>query len=513
MRRHIRVTVLVALIFASAGASALHAEEFELSLRDCLLRAINASLEVQSGRYLSPVAQTGITEARSEFDHLFSFRASGGKTLTPSSSFFQGADELSEQNFGGVMEVGAKVITGGYYAFGFRTDDLVTNSSFYNYRPLWSSALTFRFEQPLLRTAGMDYNEIRTRLAEKNLTVAEAEYRAVLERTLAQVEQAYWDVVFLREDLDVRRSSLRVAERLLEISERRRKAGAGTKVEVIQSEAGVADREKQVILAEQRMHDAEDRLRSYVFPFAEDAIREIRINPTDKVEGELPKVNEKLTERIRTAFELRPDVIAARAKLESAGIRVVQTENELLPRLDLFGSLGLVDVDDTFNESTGGIWRWEYPGWEIGLSLEIPIGNRAARSRHRRAVLTRSRSIAEFESLKNRVIIDVRGALRVIDTARREIQATEKATLAAEAQFDAEKDRLAADRSTNYFLLQKESDLSRARSDKLLAVVAYRKAIVALEESTGTYLLARGLVAPPSEPVEPKEEEADAPSR
>ncbi|MEN8149484.1 MAG: TolC family protein [Planctomycetota bacterium] len=513
MRRHGRTTLPLILAIVLAAVTPVSAEDVELTLRDCLLRAAESSFEVRSGRYLAPVAQTGITVAKSEFDHLFSFRASGGKTTGPSSSFFQGADELSEQRFAGSMELGAKALTGGWYAFGFRTDDLVTNSEFYYYRPLWTSGLTFRFEQPLLRTAGTTYNEIRIRLAEKDLTVAEAEYRGVLETTMARVEQSYWDVVFLREDLEVRKYSLRVAERLREISDRRRKAGAGTKVEVIQSEAGVADREKQVILAEKRVRDAEDRLRSYVFPFAEDALREIRIVPTDKVAGDLPTVDEDLPGRIRTAFDLRPDVLAARARLESAGIRVVQAENELLPRLDVFGSLGYIDADDTFPSSTSSIWSFDYPGWEIGVSLEIPLGNRAARSRHRRAVLTRSRSIAEFEGLKNRVVVDVRTALRLIDTSRREIAATEKATRAAEAQYEAEKDRLEADRSTNYFLLQKEADLSRARSEELLAIVAYRKALVVLEESTGTYLAARGLIAPPSQPVEPPEEEGGEPSR
>jgi len=496
MGKRLLSALLVALILGVLGTPAARAEEVPLSLVECLKRALGASLEIKSGRYLSPIAGTAIVEAESEFDHLFSFRTGGGKSITAAGSFFAGAEELKEQTFFGELEVGQRIRTGGYYSFGFQTKDLVTNNRFFKFRPMWTSGLTFRFEQPLLRSAGVTYNEVQIRLAEKNLTAAEADYRGVLESTMGRVEHAYWNLVFLREDDQVKKYSLRVAERLLEISKRRLAAGAGTKVEVIQAEAGVAEREKQEILADQAIRTGEDALRAFVFPFAKDAMREIRIVPTDSVEGGLPTVDEGLEGRIKLAFDLRPDVIAARARLESAGIRVVQKENELLPRLDVFGSLGYSGLDDTVSGSTDSIWRFEYPAWQIGISLEVPIGNRAARSRYRRAMLERSQTIAEFEGLRNRVIIDVRAALRVIETARREMAATEKATLAAEAQFEAEKVRLAADRSTNYFLLQKESDRAKARTEELFSIIAYRKALVALEEASGTYLAARGLLAP-----------------
>jgi len=421
MGRRPRITLLAAAFVIAAATAAARADEVKLSLSDCLRKSLDASLEVRSGRYLSPIAQTAITEAESEFDHLLSFRASGGNSITPAASFFAGAAELKEQTFAGGLEFGQKVRTGGFYAFGLQTTDLVTNNQFYNFRPLWTSGLTFRFEQPLLRSAGVTYNEIQIRLAEKNLTAAEADYRGVLERTMAQVELSYWNLVFLREDYEVKKYSLRVAERLLDISRRRLEAGAGTRVELIQAEAGVADRETQMILAEQAIRAGEDALRAFVFPFPEDTLKEIRIVPTDMVTGDLPKIDEDLERRIRSAFDFRPDVISARARLESTGIRVVQKENELLPRLDVFGSLAYSGLEDTIGGAAGDMWGLDYPAWQIGLTLEVPIGNRGARSRYRRALLERSRSIAEFESLRNGVIVDVRSALRVIETARRGI--------------------------------------------------------------------------------------------
>jgi outer membrane protein TolC len=500
-----RSLVILVLVLAVLAAPA-RGDEIPMTLNECLERALEAALQIREGKYFAPIARTRVTEADSEFDHLLSFRASGGDSKRPSASFFAGADEVKEQTFSGAVELGQKIRTGGYYAFGIGANDLVTNNQFFLFRPEWGSSLTFRFEQPILRSGGLTYNETTTRLAEQDLTAAEADYRNVLETTLAEVERAYWTLVFVRRDRDVKVHSKGLAERLLEISRRRLENGAGTKVEVLQAVAGVAEREKLVILAEKAVRDGEDGLRSFLFPFPDDPAGEYRVVPTDAADAPTKETNEEIAERIRIAFEERPDVIAARARLEAAGIRVVRTENELLPRLDFFGSLAYAGLDDDVSNTYRELAHWDYPTWEIGLSLEIPLGNRVARSRHRRAVLERSRSVAGFESLKNRVIVDVRIAIRQVDAARKEIVATKKSTAAAEAQFEAEKDRVLADKATNYDLLEKEQDLSRARSDEILALTAYRAALVNLEAASGTYLRSKGILPPPSEPTEEKGE-------
>jgi len=204
-------------------------------------------------------------------------------------------------------------------------------------------------------------------------------------------------------------------------------------------------------------------------------------------------------DRIRTAFENRPDVLAAKQALEASGIRVVQTENGLLPKLDVFGTYGYSGIESKFVRSVDELTSFDFPAWEVGLAFEFPIGNRAAQSRHRRATLERSRTIAGFESLQNQVVMEVRRALRNLETTRREIGATRKARLAAEAQFEAEVDRVKADQSTPYQLLEVEDDLATAQSQELLAQVAYHIASVDLEIATGTYLEVRRLLEAPGE--------------
>jgi outer membrane protein len=490
-----RLILPILLVLPLLGSVA-DAEEIRLTLRQALERALLAAPEIHEGRYGPPIAETFVLEARSEFDHLFTFRTAGGSSVIPSSSAYDGLDEIKEQTFSAGFGVNQKVRTGGVWGLEFQTDDFLTDSRFYTIRPQWRNALTFRVEQPLLRTAGTEYGDAPTRIAEAGQRSAEQSYRGLVNSVLAAVEKSYWTLVFQREDLAVRQQSLELSQELLRISRRRLDAGSGTRIDVVQADAGVAEREKELILANARVKDAQDALRAFLYPFSAEPEREVTLVPVEPVGEAEEGVEGTLPERIQTAFAFRPDLLALQEELEAAGLKVMRSEDDLLPRLDFFGSGALTSLDDNFPNATSDLFDGDFTRWEIGLSLELPLGNMAAEARNRRAMLERSRYIASFETMKNRVVLDVRVALRRVDTARQEIGATRRASAAAKAQFDAEVDRVRAEKSTNYRLLETEQDLSRAKSQELLASIGYRTALVNLEEATGTYLRARGLRLP-----------------
>lgn len=483
------------------------AEELRMSLRQALERALTASPGIRQGRYGPPIAGTYVQEAEGEFDHLLSFRAASSRVKQPSSTSFEELESSTEQSFAGAMAFGAKIRTGATYEVRFQSNDFITDNRFFVVRPRWTNALVFRFEQPLLRGGWSEYNNSTQRIAEAGERKSQQVYAGLLNTTLSAVERAYWRLSFALSDLAVKRKSVEVAEELLRISQRRLDAGAGTRVDVVQADAGLAEREKELILAEAAASDAQDLLRSYLYPFSDAPERALSIVPLDKPKDPEEGTEGTLPVRLVQAFEHRPELLAVQDDLEAAGLQVVRTKNELLPQLNFFGSAAVTSLDDDFIGSTGGIADGEYHDWELGLSLEFPLGNIAAKARQRRALLERSRTIASFEALKNQVVLEMRIAMRQVDTTRRAIHATRRATAAALAQFDAEVDRVKAEKSTNYRLLETEQDLSRARSQEALALVAYQVALVDVEEATGTYLMARGLVAPP--PIETPEPESD----
>ncbi|MEO8190134.1 MAG: TolC family protein, partial [Acidobacteriota bacterium] len=75
------------------------------------------------------------------------------------------------------------------------------------------------------------------------------------------------------------------------------------------------------------------------------------------------------------------------------------------------------------------------------------------------------------------VVVEVRGAARSIDTARRSILAARKGRELAERNLDAEKKKFDNGMSTTFQVNQIQRDLSAARTNEQQALAIYRKAL------------------------------------
>ena len=69
----------------------------------------------------------------------------------------------------------------------------------------------------------------------------------------------------------------------------------------------------------------------------------------------------------------------------------------------------------------------------------------------------------------------------------------------AEIQLSSERDRYATGLSTNFLVLTRQNDLSRARLDEISARTDYETARTELARATGTLIQQRGIdLAPPT---------------
>ena len=87
---------------------------------------------------------------------------------------------------------------------------------------------------------------------------------------------------------------------------------------------------------------------------------------------EIPELpDETIDDYVRHAMRMRPEINQARLAVQRNDLEIVRTRNGLLPRLDLFITLGRTGYADSFGES----WRDFASGnsYDVlgGLALEI----------------------------------------------------------------------------------------------------------------------------------------------
>ena len=94
--------------------------------------------------------------------------------------------------------------------------------------------------------------------------------------------------------------------------------------------------------------------------------------------------------------------------------------------------------------------------------------------------------------------MDVRNAAQSVDTAQKRVVASRAARESAEQQLAGEQKLYDVGRSTTFLLLQRQQELTAARTNELQAQTDYNKALADLQRATGSTLRVNNVVVNPN---------------
>jgi outer membrane protein TolC len=128
------------------------------------------------------------------------------------------------------------------------------------------------------------------------------------------------------------------------------------------------------------------------------------------------------------------------------------------------------------------------PDYYVGLSVNVPIRNRVAKSDQYRSELEARQAELRMQQLKKQIRIEVRNAEYALEQSKARVESARKGRELAQKTFDitAKEQELGA--GSNYQTLTARRDLSAAESALVAAMTAYQKAKIELDRSEGTTL-------------------------
>ena len=286
----------------------------------------------------------------------------------------------------------------------------------------------------------------------------------------------------------MKQRALSVAQRLLEINKVKVETGVFAPIEIVAAESGVATRETEVIVAENAIKDNADALRRLIMPFQKADDWDVIIDPVDDVSSDRFDIP-RLDECIRIALEERPDLTEARIGLRSRDVAVAVADNETMPKLDLVGSASVTGLSESYGDSiTDSFSNEGAETWTVGFNLEVPLGNRAARSRLARSRLQRDQALLSYRDLQLSAIEEVRRAHRSVLIAEKTIDARRKEMELKREELKNEQIKLESKVTTNFQVLEVASDLASRESDMVRALVDYRISLADLARAMGSSL-------------------------
>jgi len=345
--------------------------------------------------------------------------------------------------------------------------------------------------QSLLRGFGPAVNLAKVWQAELNTAASIHELRGVTEALLADAETAYWDYVLAKQKIDIVKHSLDIALQQLDEIRQRIEVGILPRIEEAAAHAEVALREQALINARSKLE--ENRLRLLrLINLGGGGHLDFQVNATSDAYVD-PEPIADLDDRLQLAKKSRPDLNEARLRHKQNRLEIVMTRNGLLPKLDLFISIGKTGYGESFSDSFRNMDE-DTHDFTAGIRLSHFLGNRQAEARHEAARASLQQSKEALKNLEQIVDLDVRLAVNEVERTRQQIAASKATRILQEETFKAEKERFDVGASTALLLAQAHRDLLLSAINEVEAVVNYRQKLVALYLVEGSLLERRGVL-------------------
>jgi outer membrane protein TolC len=475
--------------------------ETPMSLSQALLQALDTNEDIKVVGYEPLKADGDIRSAWGEFDPIFSaeFTESHSEQSTSSQDSLFSGGLTSIESFNSMASTsisGLLPYAGTQYSLTFNTR---RDESTYNFfTEEWSGGGTINVTQPLLRGFGKKATMARIRVAKNSRRAAVSQVRSQLLRSMLEVINAYWDLVGATENVRVQQESLINAERLLEVNQENLRLGKISKLEVLRAQAGVTQRQSDLVRAAKGVRDADNRLKLVLGIHDADTRYPDQIVPVDT-----PAVDQVVLdpqESIQKALDNRPEIENELISIDSSDIEKKRAANDMLPELNARVSYFSGGRDDELRDIVSGIDDGDDSTSSWGAEFRLPIGNRASRGSYQRAQAENAQALQRLQQTQKTIIDEVRRAVTAIEESRIQVESTAQSVKLQQFNVVGEEKKLELGSTTSFEVLRTLEDLTAAQVNEIQAQIAHEKAIAQLRFSEGTLLDVSGVEFEEPEP-------------
>ena len=474
-------------------------ETVTLRLDQAVAAAVQHNLGIRIKRIDPAIAREGRVAADSEFDSVlyasFDFEKLDQPTRVPVINGLQlgvpFAASETERLQGGVRK---RFLSGTSLELQALLERLENDTLGFGYQPdpAYNARLGLVVKQPLLRGFGTGVNQANIRLSENEARRTVHTLKAEMLTVITATEQAYWDLVFAVRNLLIQQR-LVARGRTVKAVLGARRAFDVRQAEYSDAVAVVNQREADLLRAQRLVKLTSDRLKFLMndpgFPLEGEALLE----PLDVLSENPLRV--KPADAIRIALSERPEVKAAVLAIDDARVRERVAKNLTLPELSVTASIYYTGMDDTVGRAVKDIDGETFVDYIVGLTFELPIGNRGARAEARRAGLRRDRSLVACRKVFKDVILEVKNALRAVQTGYELIHASRAFRIAQTENLRAllaeEKENRALTPEFLNLKFTRQERLALAEQQEMGALADFNKALAEYYRAIGTGLEAK----------------------
>jgi outer membrane protein TolC len=428
-------------------------------------------------------------------------------TTVSTNTFVTGTTALIQSSRSYQAQISKANEWGTFAQLTFSSSHFKYNSRAFTLNPFSQGNLDFQVSQNLLNGFGKSVLGRNIRVAKNQENVSDLQFKQQVITTVSAILNLYWDLVSFNEDLKARRDELATAQQLFEDNKKQVQIGTLAPIEVTRAESQVYASQQDLLVSQTNLLQQETVLKNALSRngVASPTIAMVHVIPLDRVEvpekEDIPPVEELVPEALKKRVEIAQNNI----NIASSKIQLVAIKNGLKPSLQAFAELTnnglsgqpnyLGDGTVTLPYLTGGygnmlaqIFRRNYPSYSAGVSLNIPLRNRAAQSDYVTTALQLRQSELSLQKAVNQVRVDVQNAVIGLRQARVRYDSAVKARILQQQTLDADRKKYTLGASTVFQVVTDQQALAAAQSAEQQALANYSHARVAFDQNMGRTL-------------------------
>ncbi len=488
-------------LLQAAGAAAMQpaeADTLDLGIEESVALALERNLDIAVERLNPGAFDYSLAALRAQFNPTLTSNLGQNNTVNIPTSQLVGGNRVTVDaltyNFGTQQTL---PWGGGTYSLSFNNRKQDSDNRFITFNPQFNTTLQASVVQPLLRGFRTDNTRTQLLVTAINRDISEIQLRTTVTNTLANVRNAYWDLVFAVQAVDVARRSLQLADKLVEDNKIRVEVGTLAPIDVVQAEAEAATRRQALALIEAQAQTAELALKRLIVSGTDDPRWRARLNPTDRPSLQSEPID--LEAALRNALASRTDLAQSKRSLEINEANLALLRDQSRPQANLVANYGLQGIGGTFLERAGQggdvintvpggygdalafIRDREFPTWNVSLQIAYPIGTNPAEANYQRSRITLEQTRTQMRQVELNIATQVTNIALQVEANWKRVEASRAARELAQRRLEAEQSKFEVGLSTNFFVVQAQRDLADAENVELRAILDYRKSLVDFE--------------------------------
>jgi outer membrane protein TolC len=527
IRRPVRIIVLPRRIGIMS--------EVQITLDDVVASVLANNRDIESSRIDRLEASLRLTGAKGVYDPRFTMEPAFLHSESPVSSSLGGGSipgKLRQTNVSATPAITGNILnSGGTYTVSYSSARNSTDNTFATLNPQFPTTLTFSAVQPLFRGLRYDDNRRQIKIAKKNQSISDEQFRQKVIQVTTEAVDGYWDLVYAVRNLQIQLEAVDLARKQVESNQRQEAQGILAPIDIIQAETQLDTFEQNIYSAQQSLTQAENVLKGLMLQDRVSPLWRAALIPVTPLNLDPPGLDYEPA--VEEALHSRPELAQVKLSAEVAQTNTRYLHEQTKPQADLVVSYSasglsgkaLASGPNPFTASTaalanqvnllsqlqglpplptiptgsigapgfliGGyaqslsnLTAWNYPGANASIRISIPLRNRTAVSNFEVSMAEERRIENQRQQLEIGIEADVRNTMQAIDSTKARMDAAVLARQSSEQQYQSELRQFQEGTSTVFLVLQRQETMITARTSELRAQTDLSKAIADFERAT-----------------------------